>query len=54
MTKQEIIENNLKNNSLFRLSRLNPYSIYKFNINSKILEKLEYEITIKYYYILRK
>ena len=48
MTKQEIIENNLKNNSLFRLSRLNPYSIYKFNINSKILEKLEYEITIKY------
>ena len=48
MTKQEIIENNLKNNSLFRLSRLNPYSIYKFNINSKILEKLEYDITIKY------
>ena len=48
MTKVEIIENNIKNNTLFSLSRLNPYSTYKFNINSKTLAKLEYEISIKY------
>jgi len=48
MTKVEIIEKNIKNNTLFSLSRLNPYSTYKFNINSKTLAKLEYEISIKY------
>ena len=48
MTKDEIIVYNLQNNTLFNLSGLNPYSTYKLNINSKILEMLEYEITIKY------
>ena len=48
MTKDEIIVYNLQNNTLFNLSGLHPYSTYKLNINSKILEILEYEITIKY------
>ena len=47
-TKDEIIVYNLKNNTLFNLSWLHPYDAYKLNINSKILEMLEYEITIKY------
>ena len=46
--KGEIFEYNLKNNTLLSMTELYPYFTYKFNINSKILEKLEYEITIKY------
>ena len=47
ITKDIKTEFNLENNTLCSISELYPYFIYKFNINSKILEKLEYEIIIQ-------
>ena len=47
ITKDIKTDFNLENNTLFSIPEIYPYFTYKFNINSKILEVLEYEITIK-------
>ena len=44
MTKELITIYNLESNVLLSLPEIYPYIEYKFNINSKILEVLEYEI----------
>ena len=44
MTKEIKSIYDLESNVLFSLPEIYPYIEYKFNINSKILEVLEYEI----------
>jgi len=47
MTKEIKSIINLENNTLFNFPELYPYIRYNLTIKSKILEELEYEITIK-------